>query len=292
MEQSNQTQWSEVKEIKFHHKVKRFYHKNLFRKIYTVAIIWLIGANVFSMVKYASFADELWWMPVDNQISPLSQTPSETSPDVEDLQECQSFWEEQDCIGNDEEVLSSLPDNEDTVLDDEIWDENQSLQWDDKNTQSDEDDVVPTSDGKDTPLSEWTEDEDHGVAEDLSNSDAVEWLSVASQNNEWWENLSLKTNNNVHTKNVNINEIYYWWDFYYWKYSNSSEDDIISVVLSWETVLNVRDDPVEYGDGINTCGEWFHILNSDDASLMYENMDTELFKHLVWEPKVTTPQEI
>ena len=59
MEQNNQTQWSQVKQVKFHHRVKRFYYKNLFRKIYTVVIIWLIWAYIFSWVKYASFADEL-----------------------------------------------------------------------------------------------------------------------------------------------------------------------------------------------------------------------------------------
>ena len=58
MKITNQTQWTEVKKVKFHHRVKRFYYKNLFRKIYTVAIVWLIAANVFSIVKYASFADE------------------------------------------------------------------------------------------------------------------------------------------------------------------------------------------------------------------------------------------
>ena len=51
--------WSQVKQVKFHHRVKRFYYKNLFRKIYTVVIIWLIWAYIFSWVKYASFADEL-----------------------------------------------------------------------------------------------------------------------------------------------------------------------------------------------------------------------------------------
>jgi len=47
----------DVKKIRFHHRVKRFYYKNLFRKIYTVAIIWLIAANVFSLFKYQSFAE-------------------------------------------------------------------------------------------------------------------------------------------------------------------------------------------------------------------------------------------
>ena len=58
MEQNNQNQWSEVNKIKFHHRVKRFYYKNLFRKIYTVVIIWLIAANIFSLLKYQSFAEE------------------------------------------------------------------------------------------------------------------------------------------------------------------------------------------------------------------------------------------
>ena len=62
MENNNQIQWSEVKKIKFHHRVKRFYYKNLFRKIYTAVIIWLIAVNIFSIVKYQSFADEIqWW---------------------------------------------------------------------------------------------------------------------------------------------------------------------------------------------------------------------------------------
>ena len=53
----SQSQWTDVKNIKFHHRVKRFYYKNLFRKIYTVAIIWLIAANVFSLFQYQSFAE-------------------------------------------------------------------------------------------------------------------------------------------------------------------------------------------------------------------------------------------
>ena len=52
-------QRSEVKKVKFHHKVKRFYYRNLFRKIYTIAIIWLIWANIFTLFKYQSFADDI-----------------------------------------------------------------------------------------------------------------------------------------------------------------------------------------------------------------------------------------
>ena len=60
MNEQNLQNRNEVKEVKFHHKVKRFYHKNLFRKIYTVAIIWLVAANIVSMVKYSSLADDLY----------------------------------------------------------------------------------------------------------------------------------------------------------------------------------------------------------------------------------------
>ena len=53
--------WADVKKIKFHHKVKDFYYKDLFRKIYTVAIIWLVAANVISVLKHQSFAQESEW---------------------------------------------------------------------------------------------------------------------------------------------------------------------------------------------------------------------------------------
>ena len=58
---------SQVNKVKFHHRVKNFYYKNLFRKIYTVAIIWLIAANVFSLFKYQSFANEY------DTLQPVSQ---------------------------------------------------------------------------------------------------------------------------------------------------------------------------------------------------------------------------
>ena len=57
MEDNIQNWWSKVKKIRFHHKVKRFYYKNLFRKIYIVAIVWLIATNVFSLFNYQTSAD-------------------------------------------------------------------------------------------------------------------------------------------------------------------------------------------------------------------------------------------
>jgi len=56
MENKKQSQWLDVKEIKFHHKMKRFYHINTFRKGYTMIIIWLLLANIFSIFKYKTFA--------------------------------------------------------------------------------------------------------------------------------------------------------------------------------------------------------------------------------------------
>ena len=83
MEEMTPHNWTDVKKIKFHHRVKRFYYKNLFRKIYTVAIIWLIGANIFSIMKYSSFADEYDNLQPANQDSEWLDTESLQNADIE-----------------------------------------------------------------------------------------------------------------------------------------------------------------------------------------------------------------
>ena len=157
--------WTQVKKVKFHHRVRRFYYKNLFRKIYTVVIIWLIWANVFSILKYSSLAEEPFINPIINT----------SSTDL-------------DC-------------------------------------------------------------------------------------DEWYEEYNWEC--------VLIDWIYYWWNLIY-EWDWGSEDDIISVVSWWTTVLNMRGDPVEYGDGVNTCGEWFHILSSDDVDWIIDGIDIESFDMIMW----------
>ena len=74
--------WNDVTQIKSNHNVKDFYHKNLFRKIYTVVIIWLIWVNVFSLLKYQTFADELVEAPVQEQWEVVTDMWSETTSDL------------------------------------------------------------------------------------------------------------------------------------------------------------------------------------------------------------------
>ena len=74
--------WNDVTQIKSNHNVKDFYHKNLFRKIYTVVIIWLIWVNVFSLLKYQTFADELVEAPVQEQWKVVTDMWSETVADL------------------------------------------------------------------------------------------------------------------------------------------------------------------------------------------------------------------
>jgi len=94
----NQVQWSDVKNIKFHHRVKRFYYKNLFRKIYTVAIVWLIAANIVSMVKYSSFAGNVYtiWTKYNNAWWWWSDSASNWYDSWNDRTErqwpCPSWW--------------------------------------------------------------------------------------------------------------------------------------------------------------------------------------------------------
>ena len=84
MKRDCQQLWLNIKKSSFHHNVKNFYYKNIFRKIYTVTIIWLILANIFSLFKYQSFANELEWFEYMSNVEEWTEISFKTEEAIDD----------------------------------------------------------------------------------------------------------------------------------------------------------------------------------------------------------------
>ena len=194
MEKVTPSQWSEVKKVKFHHRVihrvRKFYHQDLFRKIYTVAIIWLIGANVFSLIQYHSFADELE--------APQSEAHSESQ-----------VWTDVSEGGGDS--LTNLGDDDNSSDWTETSDEDNGKEWEDSNEESWETQEWEIQEN-DTPTDEEnTQNDGDEQAETVSDNtvlDNTEWEGAPthpSQASEWEDyiewNLSWDSNSQNNTSN-------------------------------------------------------------------------------------------
>jgi len=95
-----------TKKVKLHHRVKKFYHRNPFRKFYTLIIFWLVLANLFWLIFAGNvrtntvYEDNAWWWWYDRAYNWYdSWNPrSERQWPCEDWWHVPSRWEWQDIV--------------------------------------------------------------------------------------------------------------------------------------------------------------------------------------------------